>query len=154
MLRVGRVGWGWAESGLRAESIFSHFQHFLPFSAFSAIFSSCLVLAVLSRLTCLWEHFQPFSAFSAIFSIFSHFQQLPCFSCSVQADLPQNFFTDNSTCQSLKLILKRSALSPLSAHPQPTLSPPLSHPHVTLTLFLWLAESWKMDEKAENGWKC
>ena len=101
-----------------------------------------------------WEHFQPFSAFSAIFSIFSHFQQLPCFSCSVQADLPQNFFTDNSTCQSLKLILKRSALSPLSAHPQPTLGPPLSHPHVTLTLFLWLAESWKMDEKAENGWKC
>jgi hypothetical protein len=31
-------------------SIFSHFQHFQPFSA---IFSSCLVLAVLSRLTCL-----------------------------------------------------------------------------------------------------
>jgi hypothetical protein len=33
-----------------ASSIFSHFQHFQPFSA---IFSSCLVLAVLSRLTCL-----------------------------------------------------------------------------------------------------
>jgi hypothetical protein len=58
-------------------------------------------------------------------------------SCSVQADLPQNFLTDNSTCRSLKLILKRSALSPLSAHPQPFLSPPLSNPHVTLTLFPW-----------------
>jgi hypothetical protein len=36
--------------GRLASSIFSHFQHFQPFSA---IFSSCLVLAVLSRLTCL-----------------------------------------------------------------------------------------------------
>jgi hypothetical protein len=44
------------------------------------------------------------------------------------------------------LILKRSALSPLSAHPQPTLSPPLSHPHVTLTLL-----PRKMAETAENG---
>jgi len=36
---------------------------------------------------------------------------------SVQADLPQNFLTDNSTCWSFKLILKQSALSP----PYPTL---------------------------------
>jgi ABC-type uncharacterized transport system YnjBCD permease subunit len=92
-----------------------------------------------------------FSAIFSIFSHFSHFQQMPCFICSVQADLPQNFLTDNSTCRSLKMILKRSALSPLSAHPQPTLSPALSHPHVTLTLFPMISRKLKMAETAENG---
>ena len=87
-------------------------------------------------------------AFSAFFSIFSHFQQLSCCKCSVQADLPQNFLTDNLTYRLLKLILKLSALSPLSAHPQPTLSPPLSHPHVTLTLFPMISLKLKMAETA------
>jgi hypothetical protein len=65
--------------------------------------------------------------------------------------MPQNFFTDNLTCQSLKLIFKRSALSLLSAHPQPNLSPPLSHPHVTLTIFPMISRKLKMAETAENG---
>ena len=63
-------------------------------------------------------------------------------------------FRHNLTCRSLKLILKRSALSPLSSHHQPTLSPPLSHPQVTLTLFPMISRKLKMAETAENGWKC
>jgi hypothetical protein len=99
----------------------SSVQHsYLP--VFSAIFS------IFSH----FQHFQPF--------LHSHFQQLPCLSGSDQTDLPQNFLTDNSTCRSLKLILKRSALSPLSAHL-----------YVTLTLFLMISRKLKMAETAENG---